>query len=88
MTFPPLCLPRMQARVIFLPPCPRAQGDCASPELSRAVGIKVSLTGTPPGAEGKRRLALERIGEGEDGGCRWDARAMMMKLMKFWHLRL
>lgn len=39
----------MQACVIFLPSCPRAQGDCASPELSRAIGIKVSLTGTPQG---------------------------------------
>lgn len=49
VTFPPLCSPRMQACVIFLPSCPGAQGDCARPELSRAIGIKVSLTGTPQG---------------------------------------
>lgn len=49
VTFLPLCSLRMQACVIFLPSCPRAQGDCTSPELSHAIGIKVSLTGTPQG---------------------------------------
>lgn len=88
VTFLALCSARMQAHVIFLPSCPRAQGDCASLELSHAIGIKVSLTGTPQGRREKRRLVSERIGEGEDGGCRWDAPPDDDESDEVWHPRL
>ncbi|KAK2821231.1 hypothetical protein Q7C36_020574 [Tachysurus vachellii] len=70
------------------PDLKQTQGDCMSPELSHAIGIKASLTGTPQGRREKRRLVLERIGEGEDGGRRWDASPDVDESDEVWHPRL
>ncbi|GAA6073302.1 uncharacterized [Tachysurus ichikawai] len=73
----------MQARVIFLPFCPGAQGDCTSPELSHAIGIKASLTGTPQGRRESAGLfwsgSVKEKMEAADG----TRRPMLMKVMKF-----